>query len=328
MNKNIAVVGGSGFVGSYLSSSLLKNNLKHSLYDIKANDNNINFLDVEKSETLDVLKNSSVIINLAAVHRDDVKPKSKYFDVNVRGASNICNCARKHNINKIIFTSSVAIYGFASKNTDENGQPNFFNDYGKTKYEAELIYQEWQKEDPKNRSLVIIRPTVIFGEGNRGNVFNLLNQINKKRFFMIGSGDNIKSMAYVKNVADFIKFSLKKPSGIFIHNYIDKPDMKVNELVRTIRKTLHNKDNVGIKIPISVGIFIGYFFDFLSFIFKKQLSISSIRIKKFLNNSMFSSNIKDDSEFEPLFTLEEGLIRTLKYEFLDNNTNKKVFNTE
>ena len=43
---------------------------------------------------------------------------------------------------------------------------------------------------------------------------------------------------------------------------------------------------------------------------------------------MFSSNIKDDSEFEPLFTLEEGLIRTLKYEFLDNNTNKKVFNTE
>ena len=43
---------------------------------------------------------------------------------------------------------------------------------GEQKFEAELIYKKWQKDDPKNRVLTIIRPTVIFGEGNRGNVYN------------------------------------------------------------------------------------------------------------------------------------------------------------
>ena len=60
------------------------------------------------------------------------------------------------------------------------------------------------RRKPHERSLVIIRPTVIFGKGNRGNVFNLFNQINKGLFAMIGDGENIKSMAYVKNVASFL----------------------------------------------------------------------------------------------------------------------------
>jgi len=62
---------------------------------------------------------------------------------------------------------------------DESGEPNYFNDYGRTKYLAEQVYKEWQAEDPENRSLVIVRPTVIFGEGNRGNVYNLV----KTNFF-------------------------------------------------------------------------------------------------------------------------------------------------
>ena len=56
---------------------------------------------------------------------------------------------------KIIFTSSVAIYGFAPANTDESGKPNYFNDYGRSKYLAEKIYKDWYYEDEKNRTLVI-----------------------------------------------------------------------------------------------------------------------------------------------------------------------------
>ena len=85
------------------------------------------------------------------------------------------------------------------------------------------------KKDPQNRSLVIIRPTAVFGEENRGNVYNLLKQINSKNFIMIGNGKNKKSIAYVRNVADFIIFSTKLNSGIHIYNYIDKPDLTMNE---------------------------------------------------------------------------------------------------
>ena len=54
-----------------------------------------------------------------------------------------------------------------------------------------------------DKSLIIVRPTVIFGEGNRGNVFNLLNQIASGKFFMVGKGENKKSMAYIHNIVAF-----------------------------------------------------------------------------------------------------------------------------
>ena len=60
----------------------------------------------------------------------------------------------------------------------------------------------------QKRTLVIVRPTVVFGEYNRGNVYNLLKQIASRKFIIIGDGNNIKSMAYVQNVYDFLLFSL------------------------------------------------------------------------------------------------------------------------
>ena len=102
--------------------------------------------------------------------------------MNVRGAKNVCDAATKFGIDTIIFTSSVAVYGFTEANTDENGDINYFNDYGRTKFLAEEIYNEWLQEDAKNRTLIIIRPTVVFGEENRGNVYNLLNQISSNKW--------------------------------------------------------------------------------------------------------------------------------------------------
>ena len=152
-----------------------------------------------------------------------------------------CDAARKYKIKKIIFTISVAIHGFSHSNTDENGAPNYFNDYGRTKYQAEKIFKKWQTEDVKNRTLVIARPTVVFGEGNRGNVFNLLNQIASGKFLMIDNGKNKKSMAYVKNVAAFLEYSLRFKPGMHIYNYIDKPDFDMNTLVSKIREVLFKK---------------------------------------------------------------------------------------
>lgn len=63
----------------------------------------------------------SVIVNLAAEYRDDVMPKSLYGDVNVQGARNICTIANERGLSKIIFTSSVAVYGFVPLGTNEGG---------------------------------------------------------------------------------------------------------------------------------------------------------------------------------------------------------------
>lgn len=332
MNK-ICVIGGNGFLGTRLINRLNFNDTNNKIYlaDINNNKNSNNFLniDVTNLDSFSCIsdKDINIIINLAAIHRDDVRPISKYDEVNVDGAKNVCEIAKQFGINKIIFTSSVAIYGFAPPNTDESGEPNFFNDYGRTKYLAEQVYKKWQSEDPENRSLVIIRPTVIFGEGNRGNVYNLLRQIASGRFFMFGDGKNKKSMAYVENVAAFLEYSLSFNSGVHIYNYIDKPDFDMNTLVCVVRETLFKKNNIGLRLPAFLGIAIGYAADIFSKLINKPLPVSSIRVKKFLGTTQFNSMIHK-TRFIPPKTLEEGLKKTLKYEFIDNNADKRVFDTE
>mgnify|MGYP000671926814 FL=1 len=227
----------------------------------------------------------------------------------------------------IIFTSSVAIYGFAPADTDESGEPNYFNDYGRTKYLAEQVYKEWQTEDPDNRTLLIVRPTVIFGEGNRGNVYNLLKQIAAGRFVMFGNGKNRKSMAYVENVAAFLEYSLSFKPGLHIYNYIDKPDFDMNTLVSEARKTLFGKNDVGLRLPALLGMGIGYFADFVAKVTGKTLPVSSIRVKKFMGTTQFASSVSETG-FIPPVSLEEGLARTLRYEFLEDNSDKRTFETE
>jgi nucleoside-diphosphate-sugar epimerase len=327
--NEVAIIGGAGFVGSRLARRFDKGNIFSTKFDINLSNklDRAIYLNVEEALSLDQLSNVRTIINLAAVHRDDIRPISRYDDVNVQGSVNVCEAARKHGINRIIFTSSVAIYGFAPENTDESGEPNYFNDYGRTKYFAEQVYKDWQAEDPENRTLVIVRPTVIFGEGNRGNVFNLLKQIASGRFLMFGNGENRKSMAYVENVAAFLEYSLSFKPGLHIYNYIDKPDFDMNTLVSEARKTLFGKNNVGLRLPSFLGMGIGYFADFVSKVTGKALPVSSIRVKKFMGTTQFASSAAETG-FVPPVSLEEGLARTLRYEFLEDNSDKRTFETE
>ena len=329
MKNNIAIIGASGFVGSYLSKKLQEEGHQYKLLDKnhKFSSQDIMPVDVEDPNSLHQLKGAQTVINLAAMHRDDVKPLSRYDDVNVQGAKNICIAARKYDITKIIFTSSVAIYGFAKANTDESGKPNYFNDYGRTKYLAEQVYKEWWEEDPKNRTLVIVRPTVIFGEGNRGNVYNLLKQIYSGRFIMFGNGKNIKSMAYVENVAAFLEYSMVFKPGLHIYNYIDKPDFNMYTLVKNVRKTLFGKDNIGIRLPAFLGVMIGHFADFISKVTGKSLPVSSIRVKKFMATTQFTSSVSETS-FESPVKLEDALVKTLRYEFIEDNSDKPTYETE
>ena len=284
--------------------------------------------DVRSVEALNsAISDNAILINLAAEHRDDVSPLSLYDDVNVQGAKNLCLVATKKNVKTIVFTSSVAIYGFAPLGTDESGNIAPFNDYGRTKYEAEQVYKDWQAEDPLIRTLVIIRPTVVFGEQNRGNVYNLLRQIASGKFMMIGDGLNRKSMAYVGNVVAFIQHSLAFKPGVHIYNYIDKPDFTMNELVSWVNKLLGKSTEIKFRLPYQVGLFIGKGFDLAAKVMGKKLPISAIRVKKFCSNSVYESAIHT-SGFIPPFSMPEAVERTIKHEFLERHEDEAVFYSE
>ena len=201
MNK---IIGGAGFVGSRL-----KNELTDCIILDKRLCAEDGFVDIRKPETLkSKLRDLDSIVLLAAEHRDDISPISRYYDTNVQGTQNVLDEMDRVGCKHLIFTSSVAVYGLNKSNPDENHSADPFNHYGKSKWEAEKVIKAWYEKDPEGKSVTIIRPTVIFGEKNRGNVYNLLRQIAIGNFLMIGKGQNMKSMAYVGNVVAFIKHRL------------------------------------------------------------------------------------------------------------------------
>jgi nucleoside-diphosphate-sugar epimerase len=328
----ISVIGGSGFIGTRLVTRLRSN----QLFSIKIIDrlpskkfsNLVVLSDVRSKEQLrEAMDPSSVIVHLAAEHRDDVRPLSLYDEVNIGGAKNICMVAREKSVQKIIFTSTVAVYGFAPVGIDESGRLEPFNDYGRTKFEAEQVFKSWQAEAPKERTLVIIRPTVVFGEQNRGNVYNLLGYIASGKFVMVGNGENRKSLAYVENLAAFIEHSLSFKSGVHVYNYIDKPDFSMNQLVMSVKRVLGRSEKIGFRLPFALGYAIGKGFDLVAAVTGKRYAISSIRVKKFCANSVYNTAI-DETGFVPPVSLAQALEQTIRHEFIEKHDEELLYFSE
>lgn len=331
MNDKVCFVGASGFVGTRLIELVkgdfhLKNVDKQQSHffpelTVLGDVRDLNSMEAE-------LAGFDTVVLLAAEHRDDVSPTSLYYDVNVQGTRNVLAAMNKNGVKNIIFASSVAVYGLNKENPDESHPEDPFNHYGKSKWQAEEVLREWYNEESDARSLTIVRPTVIFGERNRGNVYNLLKQIAGGKFAMVGSGTNYKSMAYVGNIVEFIKYKLLNvEKGYQVYNYVDKPDLNMNQLVAEVEKSL-DKKIPSVHLPYAAGMLGGFCFDLLSKVTGKKYAISSVRVKKFCATTQFDATKVHSSGFTAPYTLSEGLDRTLKYEFVHDKKDDITFITE
>ena len=315
---SIAIIGGAGFIGGRLATVLRSAGHGVAIVDVVAPagaEAAYRRADVGDRDALGAaLDGAEVVYNLAAVHRDDVKPITRYDEVNVGGAITVCGVCRDLGIERLIFTSSAAVYGIAAPDTAEERAPAPFDAYGRTKLLAEQVHRAWQAETPGRRSLVIVRPTVVFGEGNRGNVYQLLRQIASRRFVMVGRGHNRKSMAYVGNVSAFLVLALSLGAGAHVFNYADKPDYSMRELVDTALQTIGRPALTGPRVPYALGYLGGMACDIVAALTGRPLPISAIRIRKFCSTTTFSAHRMQATGFKPPTALREALINTIKHE--------------
>ena len=318
MATKILVTGGSGFIGTRLVARLVDAGNRVSILDRVMSDafpDRTTIGDVRDAEALSAAcKGVEIIYNLAAEHRDDVTPQSLYYDVNVGGARNICAAAEDHGVKLIIFTSSVAVYGTGEAELDEASHINPLNEYGRTKWLAEEVQRQWLAAGP-GRALIVVRPTAIFGPGNRGNVYNLINQIRRKSFVMVGAGKNRKSIGYVENVADFLVHVLTFQGGEHVYNYADKPDLDMNELTELVRSGLGRKESALPHLPYGLAVLAGNCFDLFAVATGRKLPISRARVEKFCANTRISSKKALNSGFQPRHRLKDALRATIEAEF-------------
>lgn len=308
----IAITGGSGFIGTRLKKELEEQGHECVIIDLR-HASPVDVLDLPK--LTHAMAGCDMVYNLAAEHRDDVFPRSRYYDVNVQGMKNTLAAMEANNIGKIIFTSSFAVYGLKAQTPDEMAIPAPFNDYGQSKFEAEEVLKDWAAKNDKAMA-TIVRPVVVFGEGNRGNVYNLINQVARDKFLMIGDGSNKKSIAYIGNVTAFLRHCLNEQDKIQIYNYADTPDFTMKQLMNVICEKL-GKPKPKFALPFMAGLGAGYVFDGLARITGKNFPVSAVRIRKFCADTTSSADKAKRSGFNPPYTLEQGIERMINHDFMD-----------
>lgn len=318
MADRILVTGGSGFIGTRLVRDLIARG-----HDVRIFDKNPSVSYPDRVITGDVrdcaqLKAActgiDTVYHLAAEHRDDVTPLSLYHEVNVDGAANLVRACAELGIRRLVFTSSVAVYGLDRGELDEDFSFQPFNEYGRTKAEAEKVIRQWADAE-QTRSLTIVRPCVIFGEGNRGNVYNLIAQIAANRFLMIGNGRNRKSIGYVDNISAFLSTLTSATAGTAIFNYADKPDLETGELVGIVKNHLRRGHSAGLRLPYALGLAGGLVFDLLAKITGRTFPISSVRVRKFCANTVVGTRRLQSTGFQAPYSLQQGLERMIDAEF-------------
>jgi len=245
------------------------------------------------------------IISLAAEHKDFGLSREDYFKTNEYGTKVLCDAATEIGIKKIVFYSSVAVYGNNQEPSTEKTPPDPNHPYGESKLAGEKILLNWAQAD-SSRCVLIIRPTVVYGERNIANMFRLVDQISKGRYFHIGKGDNIKSIAYVKNIVDATLFLMgKMKPGVEIYNYSDDPQLSVKEIAEVITETLSKK--IQLSLPYSLAYLMAIPFDIFIKISGKDLPVSSNRIKKLCTETYHKADKLNQSGFKRKYSNREGL---------------------
>ena len=129
---------------------------------------------------------------------------------------------------------------------------------------------------------------------------------------MVGTGTNIKSVAYVGNLAAFLRHSMSFGPGEHLYNYIDKPDMDVNALVARVDRAL-GRSGGRIRVPYSLAYLGGWCFDVLSRLTGRSFVFSRVRVEKFCSQTLFSANRVRETGFDAPYAIDEALDRSLAW---------------
>jgi nucleoside-diphosphate-sugar epimerase len=220
--RQAVVFGGAGFIGTHLVRHLVSQGCKVVVADIAQPQFplpagvRVEHVDVRKPMSFAV-DTPDVVFNLAAVHRTPGHPAGEYYDTNIAGALNVTKWCEDMGVERLVFTSSISVYGPTEESKDENSPLTPNSSYGRSKLLAERVHSEWRLRG--RRQLVIVRPAVVFGPGEQGNFSRLADALRRRRFVYPGRDDTVKACGYVSDLIRALLFGLAQNRDMLAFNY-------------------------------------------------------------------------------------------------------------
>lgn len=288
----IYITGASGFVGQNLVAYLANFDLNKLIRE-----------DLITSAFFN--SDADAIIHLAGKAHDLKKTSNpdEYYQVNFELTKKLYNAFLKSDAKKFIFISSVkasadSVQGILS----EDDLPDPKTHYGKSKLMAEEYIQS--QPLPQGKSYYILRPCMIHGPGNKGNLNLLYKFVQKGIPYPLSAFENKRSFLSVENLCFVINSLLDKdiPSGIY--NVADDEALSTNEVVEILSESIGKKARLW-KISSSFIRFIANIGD------KIKLPLNSERLDKLTESYVVSNaKIKKAIRKDLPLTTRAGLIIT------------------
>ena len=325
-SETIVIFGGTGFIGTHIAQHWLREGLAGRLVLVDINpprnepysallqdglkSGRVDYVpwDVRRPVPGDLLPAADVVFNLAAVHREPGHLPHEYFETNLYGAENVCAWAAAMGCPRVVFTSSISPYGPSEALKDENSLPVPETPYGSSKLAAEKIHLAWQAAGP-GRKLLILRPGVVFGPGEGGNVTRLIRSLVKGYFVYMGNRDTRKAGGYVKELCRVAQFGLEYQDHggecATLLNFSMNPLPALEEFVQAIQKAagLRRKP---LSVPRSLLLGVSYPIDGVARTFGIRQPISPVRVRKLFRSTSVDPKRLRDLGYQWQFTLEDA----------------------
>lgn len=241
----IIILGGSGFIGKSVIKRIKKENFSYKLLIHKnmIECDSCFYGNITNKKTLEKnIEDGDIIINLIGQENKNM------FDENIKGSYNILNSVIKKKNIKIIFISSILVYGQSIKNkSSEKDVPMPTSDYGVIKLLTENIYQTYNKLF--NVDITILRFSNIYGvKKESGIIVKCLQAIkNQKPIIINQNGEQTRDFLHVDDAVEAIMLVIKKQiSGFEIFNISSSEGTQIKNIVKLVEK--YSKKNVPKKI--------------------------------------------------------------------------------
>ena len=299
----ILILGGAGFIGSHLVG-LLNNNKEYELVvlDNLSSGSRENIPPTVKFYQMDIRDNDldkifgeyhfDVVVNLAAqtMVPYSLEHPDEDADINILGLINVLNCCRKHSVQRVIFSSSAAVYGNnINVPLKENEAPMPTSFYGLTKMTAEhymRVYNELYGFDA-----IVLRFANVYGErqgnGGEGGVISIFAKriAEGLPISLFGDGEQTRDFVYAGDIAEAIAAALDV-QGYHIINVSNAIEISINELIQNFAQVAQKEIKV---------------------------DYQEARAGDIYRSRLDNSCLKKELGILPQTTLQEGLLKTYDY---------------
>jgi nucleoside-diphosphate-sugar epimerase len=324
--KNVLVTGSTGFIGSHLLPTLHQHNWQitaairqkfefPAALSIKAIQ--VGEID-DMTDWQEALLGIDTVIHLAGrahiLHETISNPEAEFIRVNTSGTINLVKQSLKAGVKHFIFVSSI--HAMAAESDDilnENSPCHPDSPYGRSKLQAEQALINLTKDS--NMTWTILRPTLVYGLGNRANMDRLMKLIKRGLPLPFGAVKNRRSFVFVGNLVAAIITCLDHPNAVNqIFLISDNQDVSTPQLIRLIAQQIQQPCQL-LPVPTILLRFLGYLGDRVESITGKNLPFNSYNIDRLLGSlAVDSSYIQKTLDWQPPFTLEQGLAQTIQAE--------------